>query len=793
MIRDQINLTGSEVLIVDDVPENLSLLRQALESEGYQISVAPSGMVALKIVSHTKPDLILLDIVMPEIDGFEVCRRLKQDEATADIPIIFITAKDETESVVEGLKVGAVDYITKPFQTEEVLVRVRTHLAMSRLTQELVRSEATLQLTMAQMPAVLWTTDTQLRFTSSVGAGLSALNLQPNQVVGQTLYEFFQTRDAAFPAIAVHRRVLAGESVIYEQEWAERVYQTYVEPLRNMENHIIGCIGIALDITHRRQAEKALQESEASERHFRKQLTALISVSNDLSKVHSSDELCWLAVALGRLRLGFDRLAIWFRSAEANTIVGSFGTDEHGVLRDERSQRVAINDSVKEILQSQTPITRCWHDSPLSDDKGNIVAKGTKAAAAIWDGAEILGFISLDNLLSREPITDRDCECLSLYASIFGHMYSRKRAEEEILRANEKAKEAAEAASHAKSMFLANMSHELRTPLHAILGYSQILSRNPDLPSDVRRAVEVISSSGNHLLTLINETLDLSKIEAGRIELQPIDFDLVAFILDLSAMFQLRCQQKGLDWTVEWQPPSLSPPVASPKGPCRGAACCARHGAPTAAQSGEMQRGAGAPTLVHGDEGKLKQVLINLLSNAIKFTRAGSVTLRITHVPAPSLYTYTFEVIDTGIGFSPEEQTQILEPFERGSAGTTTEGTGLGLPIAQGYVQLMGGQLVFESEPGVGSRFEVRLPLAPAQRVVAAQKDSLSEITLPEDLFRRLKAAAEVSGFSRLKSLLKEVETITPGGNQLAAYLRRLIDNFEMNEILAALGEIQHE
>lgn len=133
MNQGRVDLTNAEILIVDDIPANLNVLRQALEPEGYKIIAAPSGEVALQIARRTQPDLILLDVMMPGIDGFETCRRLKAEGANADIPVIFITARDETKSLVEGFGVGGVDYITKPFQHEEVRVRVKTHLTIKRL------------------------------------------------------------------------------------------------------------------------------------------------------------------------------------------------------------------------------------------------------------------------------------------------------------------------------------------------------------------------------------------------------------------------------------------------------------------------------------------------------------------------------------------------------------------------------------------------------------------------------------------------------------------------------------
>jgi DNA-binding NtrC family response regulator len=137
MRRSKKEETSAEILIVDDVPANLRILSDALEPEGYQILAAPSGEVALQIVKRAMPDLIILDVLMPGIDGFETCRKLKESESTRNIPVIFVTAKGETQDVVEGFRTGGVDYITKPFEKEEVLSRVRNHLEISRLTREL--------------------------------------------------------------------------------------------------------------------------------------------------------------------------------------------------------------------------------------------------------------------------------------------------------------------------------------------------------------------------------------------------------------------------------------------------------------------------------------------------------------------------------------------------------------------------------------------------------------------------------------------------------------------------------
>lgn len=350
------------------------------------------------------------------------------------------------------------------------------------------------------------------------------------------------------------------------------------------------------------------------------------------------------------------------------------------VILDTRHRIVDLNPAARKILNMTPAQLTGQHIHKTRDELASLLPQ--------LEQEQLTTEIMLRNDGQRQyyelhisPLYDRR-DLLSGQLLLLHDITARKQAEEQL----REAKEAAEAANRAKSTFLANMSHELRTPLNAILGFSELMNRDSSLSVDQQENLGIINKSGQHLLLLINDVLEMSKIEAGRTTLYAQSFDLYNLLQTLEDMFQLRADHQGLQLLFDRAP--------------------------------------GIPRYVQTDESKLRQVLTNLLSNAIKFTKSGGITLRIKYAAptADANPRLLFEVEDTGVGIAAAEIEHLFDPFVQTASGQQSkEGTGLGLPISRQFVKLMRGNLMVQSEVEKGSlfKFDVEIALADASEVPA--------------------------------------------------------------------------
>jgi signal transduction histidine kinase/DNA-binding response OmpR family regulator len=610
MMHTQFN----KILVIDDNTTNLQLLTDLLTAQGYTVYPASDGELAMKFVKSTLPDLILLDIKMPIIDGYEVCRQLKANERTATIPVIFLSALEDEHDKVKGFLAGGVDYITKPFQPEEMLARVRTHLRIRELTDGL------------------------------------------------------------------------------EHEVGTRTEELMTSNKR-----------LEVEIAERKQAEKAL-ELNAERMQTLLQLNQMTSATQD-EIFHFAFEA---AVRLTQSKLGYLALMnedetmmtmqLWSREAMAECKVPGMP----------RLYPVETTGLWGETVRQRRPIITNDYSAPNPWKKGtpdgHVKLIRHMNLPVIVDEKIVL-VAGVGN--KEEDYNEGDVQQLRLLMEGMWRLIERMRTEEEFRNYQNQledtvkqrteelrvSRDVAEAANKAKSVFLANMSHELRTPLNAILGFSEMLGRDPEATTLQREKINNINRSGEHLLSMINDVLDLSKIEAGRIELEPEPFDLAALLRDIGLMFEVRAESAHLRFELDIEG-QLTP-------------------------------------YIKADPGKLRQILINLLANALKFTREGGFSLRARTLPITGnaeLVTLQLEVADSGSGIAEEQLQRIFDPFVQAAHSPSgTKGTGLGLAITRSFVELMGGKIGVESKLGEGSLFRVELPVA----LVEAAEASVAMISQP--------------------------------------------------------------
>lgn len=501
------------------------------------------------------------------------------------------------------------------------------------LAKKLHTSERKMRAVLEAMADIVLVIDAEQNI-DVVPTNTSSLYATNSDIISHTIDQFFQNEKAETWWRQIRRALDTQQTLNFDYSLTigdiEFWFSASISP---MSEHSI--IWVARDISDRKLAEEALRQSEEK-----------------FAKAFRSSPC---AITLTRLSDGCH--------IEVNDSFCQFT----GYSRDEIIGRTTVDLALWVNLESRTQMFRILtQQGKLHNYEFDFRTKSGEIRTALLS-VEVINFYGQACLISvSQDISDRKLAEAAL-----------QKAKEEA----EVAKQAADAANRAKSEFLANMSHELRTPLNAILGFSQLMHRSVNLNPEQQENLSIITRSGEHLLTLINQVLDLSKIEAGRLTLNEYNFDLYRLLDDLEDMFRLRAEDKYLQLLFE-----RSPDV---------------------------------PQYVRTDEVKLRQILINLLNNAIKFTEAGGVSVRVgigmsnvkRQTPnvkiSNSLFSITFEVEDTGVGIAKEELGSLFEAFVQTRSGKASqEGTGLGLAIARKFVQLMGGDITVSSELGHGSLFK---------------------------------------------------------------------------------------
>jgi len=564
------------ILIVEDSPTQAQRLQHILEQQGYEVGIAGNGRLALDMTAQFRPALIISDVIMPEMDGYELSRRIKADTDLREIPVILVTTMSDPQDVIHGLECGADNFVLKPYDENYLLGRVRYVL----LNREMRQADET------GMGVEIYFNGERHFITAD---RLQILNL------------LLSTYDAAIQ--------------------------------RNKELN---------------QSQEALQQSSSEVLSANRFLDSLIENIPNMIFIKNAADLRFVRLnRAGEALLGCARDEVLgkndydlFPREEADAFTSKDReTLARGTIEDIPEEPVHTHDKGIRILHTKKV--------PLFDEHGQL--------------SHLLG-ISEDVTEQREMVN----EIKRLNTELAQRAEHLEASNKELIQA----KATAEQANQTKSAFLSSMSHELRTPLNAILGFGQILASEsmPSTPEQKKEFVNHILTAGRHLLVLINEVLDLAKVESGTLTLSPEPVTLAEVLLECQEMIEPLAKDRNI----------------------------------------RMMFPQDERSYVLADRTRLKQTLLNLLSNAIKYNRVGgSVVVACTTDTAGHV---RISIQDTGVGLSAEKLGQLFQPFNRlGQEGGVEEGTGIGLVVTKRLIELMGGTIGVSSTVGIGSVFWIEL------------------------------------------------------------------------------------
>lgn len=779
---------GVEILVVEDSPTQALHLKYILEQHDYQVTISRNGREALDYMKTHKPTIVISDILMPEMDGYELCRQIRQDENLKYIPVILLTQLVDPRDVIRGLLSGADNFVTKPYTEQFLISRIQYILANQELRRNAI-TEMGIEIFFAGQKHFITSDRMQIldllfsTFENAVQRNqeLEQANKELRKALEtiETINEVSEKLNRSLMPEGVAEAVAVGVKRLIDYEEC-RIYRVddlgqYLIPVYygkkkieaekgpEIENLKLkvgeGIVGLVFakgkpemigDVSkhpksHYPSGTKPPEESmlavpmqyesktlgvialhkaglhQFTDAHLRiltilagqagvamenarlmqeeRRRTRQLSLINEVSKKAAStldrNELCKLVVDSIRKEFEHAQVILLLRDPEKPEL---YLQVQAGPYSDKVpvGYRQPLEEGIvgKAAMTGEEQLIR-----NVKKSSGWVKEAKTELAVPIQKGPEILGVLLL---LSGRPndFDEKDIAMMKTLADQIAMALDNVR----LFESEKKSKEIAQAASRAKTEFLANMSHEIRTPMNSIIGFSELLLQE-NLPPELADFVRTIKVNGEELLHIINQILDLAKVETGRMEVENIEFNLEELIESVATLFRPKVLDKGLAFEVSTNPKPLP------------------H--------------------IESDRTKLRQVLVNLLGNAVKFTEEGSIRLEVdVDVMDGEQGVFTAHVRDTGIGIPEEKWNLIFEPFTQADASMTRQfgGTGLGLTLSRQMVELLGGKLWLDSEVGKGSTFSFSIPVRVLTGIPCEEK---KEYTYSEEAMASLSQSLE--------------------------------------------------
>ena len=698
-----------KILIVEDTLIIKEEVYDILSLEGYEVFQAENGKIGYQVALKKLPDLIISDILMPKLNGFEMFEKLQKHKKTKNIPLIFLSAKGEKEDIRSGMNAGAEDYLVKPINTEELVKVVRNKLEKQQLVKDniskLVDENSFLLKEAGRMAKIgYWTYDRKTNTTRWSKAVHQIFKTDPKQGMPKLseILNFFEKESKQQLTEAIKSLSSKGTHFDIEVQLTnlknEKCWiQNIGEPLYNNKNKIIGSRGIIRDITSLKNNQEALKKS--NERY------KFINLA--------TNDAVWdwdlLTDKIYRNRKGFNKV---------------FGFDDTINLEEMRMEdyvhiedNLRVEKAIKEIIKDPMQNNFAFEYAFLSPSGEKIYI-------------EDKGFI----------LRDKKGVALRIIGAA-SNITKQNNFKESL----EEALEEAEKLSGFKDQFLANMSHEIRTPLNGIIGFTKILLRS-SITEKQKEQLTAIKVSGDILMVVINDVLDLAKIEAGKMVLEETEIKIPHLINSTLSTFELRLDEKE--------------------------------------QTLHTYYDKNIPDWVLGDSIRINQILLNLIANAIKFTKKGgaiNVDVNLLKEEEDTVI-IKIKISDTGIGIAEDKIKNIFDSFTQSDRTTSRKygGSGLGLSIVKQLMDLMKGTISVKSQLNIGSTFTLIIPLTKT-----AVTTNETELVVTSD--KILELVSKLEGFEKLKILIVDDMVI----NQLLA--KTILESIGFETEVAENGKVAIE